>query len=109
MRDSERFVFADKRRCGYLRDHEPGIDSGLRSQKRGQHARQRIGHLLDAPLGNSAERGNRYCDLTRGYRERMTVKISAADDVAAAVADKHKRIVRGAVQLYSRHLARLCQ
>ncbi len=109
MRDGQRFVLAGQRRGGYLRDHESGVDSRLRRQESREHAGQRIGHLFDAPLGNSAERGDRDCDLVRSHRQRLTVKISAADDVAAAVADEYERIVGGAVQFYGCHLARLRQ
>ena len=78
----ERFIFAGERGGGDLRDHEAGIEAGLGSEKRRQQAGERIGHLLDAAFGNSAESGDGNRDLIGGHGQRLAVKISAADDVA---------------------------
>ena len=108
MRSRERFIFAGERGGGDLRDHEAGIEARFGREKRGKHAGERIGHLLDAAFGDSAKRGDRNGHLIGGHGEGLAVKISAADDVAFAVfLDEDERIVRSAVQLHLRDGASL--
>ncbi len=110
MGHSQRLVLARKSRRRHLRNHESRIQSRLRGQERWQHARQRIRHLLDAPLHDSAEGRNRDRHLVRRHRQRLPVKISAADDVAVVrIPHKNERIVRRTVQLHSRHFPCLPQ
>src|ERR1700674_5516158 len=110
MGSGQRLVFARQRRRRHLRNHEARIQSRLRRQKSRQHARQWIGYLLKPPLYDSAERCNRDGHLVRRHRQRLPVKISAADNVAIIrVAHKNQRIVGRAVQLHCGHFARLRQ
>ncbi len=110
MRRSQGFVLAGQRRGGHLRDHESGIQSRLGRQECRKQAGQRIGHLLDAPLHDSAECGNRNHHLVCCHCQRLPVKISAADNIACcSIAHKHQRIVGGAVQFHRGDFARLRQ
>ncbi len=79
---------------------KPEFSPASANQKRRQLAGLRIGHLLDAPLGNSAQRGERDGHLIGGHRQRLAVKIAAADHFARTGAgiSKDERIVRGAVE-----------
>ena len=74
---------------------KPEFRPASRTRNAGKLAGLRIGHLLDAALGNSAERGQRDRHLIGGHRQRLAVKISAADHFAGIGEDE--RIVRGAV------------
>ena len=82
MRRGEHFHFAGESRGGDLQNHEAGVESGFAHEKCGELAGLRVGHLLDAALGDSAESGQRDGELIGGHGERLAVKIAAADDFA---------------------------
>ena len=98
MRSGQRAIFAGESSGGNLSNHKAGIESRIGSKKGRKQARKRICHLLNATLGDTSKRGKRDGDLIGGHGERLTVKVSPADDVAFAVfLQKNERIVRGAV------------
>src|ERR1700683_273931 len=101
MRSSLLFHLAAKRGRSYLQNHESGVQSGIAHEKRRQLAGLRVGHLLDTALGNSRECNQRNRKLVRSHRQRLAMKISAADYFAGARGriwrDKHEGIVSRAV------------
>src|SRR5882724_8063935 len=111
VRRCESLILAGESGGGDLGNHEPGIEAGLWREKCRQETGERVGHLLDAAFGNSAEcrDGDRY--LIGGHCEGLPVKIPATDDVAfsplAIAADKDERIVSGTVEFNLCHGARL--
>ncbi len=82
MRSGERAVFAGERGCGDLRDHETGVEAGIGGEEGREQAGERVGHLLDATLGDASQSGERDGNLVGGHSERLTMEIAAADDVA---------------------------
>ena len=101
---SEYFVFADQRRCGDLRQHESGIQPGAGREKRRQaFVQRRIHHALQPPLRNSRQRAQRDAQKIQRKSQRLAMKISARNDLAAVLVcrsrprlwifDKHQRIV----------------
>src|SRR6266478_9591774 len=84
MRSSQRLVFTCERRGCDLRDHKSGVQSGRIRQKCGKQAGMRIGHVLGAPLGNSAKSGQGNSELIRRHSQWLSVEISAADYVPSS-------------------------
>ena len=76
---AEHFHFARESGGSDLQDHEAGVQPRFAHQKCGELAGLRVGHLLDAALGDSAERGEGDGELIGGHGQRLAVKISAAD------------------------------
>ena len=58
------------------------IEARLAHQKCGELAGLRVGHLLDAPLGDAAEGRQRDRKLIGSHSQRLAVEISSADYVA---------------------------
>jgi len=96
VRRGERFHFAGERGGGHLQDHEAGVESGMADEKSGQVARLRIGHLVDAALGNASESGESDGEMVGGHGERLAVEIAAAENVAGI--SENEGIVGGAVE-----------
>src|ERR1700735_2067396 len=101
MRNSLRLHLAGERGCGYLQNHEGGVQSGVAHQESGELAGLGICHLLDATLGNSRKRSQRDRKLIRSDRERLPMKISSANYFAGTRfrirRGKNQRISSGAV------------
>ena len=76
-RMGEGLVLGDQRGCGHLRDHKPGIEPGLRGQKRRQTGQSRIDQERDPALRERADFANRERDHIRGEGDRLGVKVAA--------------------------------
>ena len=80
----EYFVFADQRRRCNLRQHESGIQPGAGREKRRQaFVQRRIHHALQPPLRNSRQRAQRDAQKIQRKSQRLAMKISAGDNLAA--------------------------
>ena len=96
---TQNFVLAHERRRRDLRDHEARVKTASRGQKRGEPRRKRGVHeLLDAALADVRELRARDRRKVERERERLSVKIPAADQIRfGVVAHEHARVVGDAV------------
>ncbi len=98
-RVGEMLVLAHQRRRRHLRDHQAGVEAGLRRQERRQVvAERRVDHQGDAALRDGADLGQRERDLVGGEGDRLGVEIAARDD--PALVDENERIVGHGVGLH---------
>ena len=93
----ERLVLGGERSRGDLRDHEPGIESALAHQERGQLAQAVIDQHRDATLGERADLGDGERQVVGGKGHGLRMEVAAGEHVAFLAKDE--RVVGDAVGL----------
>ena len=100
-------VFGHQRRRRHLRDHETGIETGLRRQESGQARQHRIDQHGDTALGDGADLAQRHGDHVGGEGDRLGMEIAARDHFVFGGEDQ--RIVRDRIGFDGQRRRRLAQ
>ncbi len=102
-RMTQHLVLRHQRGSRDLRHHEPRLKTRLLCEKRWQPTRQtRVHQLLDSPLTDVGKLRHRHRGRVERERDRLAVKVTARDDLAAErvrFVHEDKRVVGARVGL----------